>query len=154
MDEDFALSFRSQVLLVSLVYVAYFVSCLVCMSIAAASNDPSVVAGCAVVPVVCAGLHVLTSAAGSLTSAGRKAAMVEPYIIILVADAMQSAALGSVVTAIALAPQLEETERSVVIASNALVAAAQLACFFKSSVLLDGSRFDQATGERIEDSVF
>lgn len=154
MDDDYLLSFRSQVLLVSLVYVGYFVASLVSMSLAAASDDSSLVAGCAVVPVVCAGLHVLTSAAGSLTSAGRKAAMVEPYVVVLTADAMQSAALGSVVTAIALAPRLEETQRSVVIAANALVAAAQLACFYKSSVLLDGSKFDQTSGERLDESVF
>lgn len=155
MDFEDSISFRSKVYLVSLVYVAYAVACLVSMSLAAATDNRDVITGASIVPIICAGLHFVTSTLGSVSSAGRSALLVEPVIFIMFADWLQAAGLGAIVTAIALAGDVGQTQQSVVVAANACVAASQLACFYKSSQLLDRSLFDQNTGEKLEgDSVF
>ena len=150
MDFEESISFRSRVYLVSLIYVAYAVATLVSLSLAAATDDPHVITGTSIVPIVCGGLHFITSTIGSVTTTGRAALMIDPVIVILFSDWMQAAALGAIVTAIALSGDIGQTQQGVVVASNGLVAAAQLSCFYKAAQLLDRDQYDQQTGEKLE----
>lgn len=147
--------FRSRVLLISLLYLVYAGAALVALSVVAANPNEESVTAAVIIAIVTSGMHVLTSFLGAALPSGRVAWQVEPLLFILISDAMQTSALAAVVTAASLSADVAHTPASVCIASNALIAAAQVFCLYKSSQLLDPNLFDQETGEKQDaDGVF
>ena len=140
--------FRSRVLAISLLYLLYAAAALVALSIVAANPNEDSITAAVVIAVVTSGLHILTSVFGAALPSGRVAFQVEPLLFILIGDFMQTAALGSVVTAASISETIAHTPASVCIAANALIAAAQVFCLWKSSQLLDPNLFDPETGEK------
>lgn len=154
MDVEQTLSFRSKVLLVSLLYVGYSVASIVALSIVAANPTSEAISAAVIIAIVTSSLHIITSVFGTLTAAGRTAYQVEPFALVLLGDYAHAAALAAVVATAATTERngggYENTPPSVCIAANAVVAAAQLSCFFKAAMLLDAERYDQSTGDRVD----
>jgi len=140
---------RTRVYITSLIYVAYAVLGLVGLSVVAAADNGTNVRFGSVVSLLVPGLHFLVSILGAFTAAGRAAARVEPQIVVALGDWLQAAALGAASVAVDIGG-LEGAKPSVIIASCACVAVAQLSCAIKTIILLDGEKYDQVSGEALQ----
>ena len=149
-DEEPVLTHRSRVLLVGLVYIVYAVLSIVGLSVVAAAPNQDNTRFGAVVALLVPSLHFATSTLGALMPSGRQALQVDPVLIVLLGDWMQAAALGAASVAVDIGGGLEGAKPSVIIACCAMNSGAQLACFYKAAFLLDGERFDQTTGESLQ----
>ena len=148
-EEPQLFTHRTQVYATSLIYVTYAVLNIVAFSVVAAADNAANVRFGSIVALLVPSLHFLTTILGAFTAAGRAAARIEPQIVVALGDWLQAAALGAAAVAIDIGG-LEGAKPSVIIASCACVALAQLSCAIKTIVLLDPEKHDQLTGESLQ----
>ena len=145
-----AIRFRSQVLLVSTLYLVFFAISLAAIASASVSDDA--IGFAILVGVISPSIHFLFSLIGMLSPVGaRKVAELDSHALVVVSDWVLAAALGLAATSISLQGVFNKPEqRPYAILANALIATGQLGCAAKTAEWTDSGKFDPQDGTRLD----